>query len=403
MRRTWKIIGMGLVLVLATLACNLPTMARQNGAAGTVTPTSTPTLPPVITATPGVGVTQQPVKTVTTSPDGACTYRAAFVSDVTIPDNTTVQPGQSFVKTWRLRNDGTCTWGPTGYNLHALAFTSGDKLGAPDEVPLPGEVRQGQTVDISVTMKAPTAAGTYLSNWLLRVDGDPNNLHWVGTGPSSDQPFYVLIKVPGNSGGGGTSTTRVNFDTGATSAAVQGQIGAGERKGYVLAALKGQVIITSVSAATNDAKVKIAAADGSALGGSPDNNSFLAMAQLPSTQDYIVWVTGASSTSFTLDINIPSRISFSPGATSAEVSGQVRKQMVVSYLLRASAGQTMSVNLVGQGVGLTIYGLQDGEPIKRAPVGDNTFNGQLSRTQDYVIQVVPNVETTSYTMKVTVK
>jgi len=29
-----------------------------------------------------------------------CTYRATFVADVTIPDNTVIPPGTSFVKTW---------------------------------------------------------------------------------------------------------------------------------------------------------------------------------------------------------------------------------------------------------------------------------------------------------------
>jgi hypothetical protein len=32
---------------------------------------------------------------------------SAFVTDVTVPDNTAYLPGASFNKTWRLRNTGT--------------------------------------------------------------------------------------------------------------------------------------------------------------------------------------------------------------------------------------------------------------------------------------------------------
>src|SRR5512138_1314450 len=34
--------------------------------------------------------------------------------DVTIPDGTQMTPGQQFVKTWKIKNDGICTWG-AGY------------------------------------------------------------------------------------------------------------------------------------------------------------------------------------------------------------------------------------------------------------------------------------------------
>ena len=63
--------------------------------------------------------------------------QASFVSDVTVPDDTVVPAGSTFVKTWRIRNDGTCTWTPGSY---ALVFTGGDALSGPDEVNLPGEV-----------------------------------------------------------------------------------------------------------------------------------------------------------------------------------------------------------------------------------------------------------------------
>ncbi len=46
----------------------------------------------------------------------ACTDRAQFVADVTVPDGTRYDPGATFTKTWRLRNAGTCTW-TTSYTM----------------------------------------------------------------------------------------------------------------------------------------------------------------------------------------------------------------------------------------------------------------------------------------------
>ena len=46
---------------------------------------------------------------------------AQFVADVTIPDGTTLAPGATFAKTWRLKNIGSCTW-TTSY---AVVFTGG--------------------------------------------------------------------------------------------------------------------------------------------------------------------------------------------------------------------------------------------------------------------------------------
>ena len=53
----------------------------------------------------------------------ACVDKPVFVADVTIPDNTVIAPGTTFTKTWRVRNDGNCTWGP-GLTFHALSSST---------------------------------------------------------------------------------------------------------------------------------------------------------------------------------------------------------------------------------------------------------------------------------------
>lgn len=92
----------------------------------------------------------------------ACEIKAAFFSDVTVPDGTFFNPGETFTKTWRIRNVGSCTW-----QEYSLQFQGGDALGSEAAVPVPGTVEPGATVDISINFKAPLAPGPYYSDWLL--------------------------------------------------------------------------------------------------------------------------------------------------------------------------------------------------------------------------------------------
>jgi len=86
----------------------------------------------------------------------------AFVSDVTIPDNTAMNPGDQFTKTWRVRNNGSCTW-EAGFKL---VFLGGEAMGG-SSLTLEGAVNPGTETELSVTLTAPMEAGTYRSNWIM--------------------------------------------------------------------------------------------------------------------------------------------------------------------------------------------------------------------------------------------
>ena len=58
-------------------------------------------------------------------------------------------------------------------------------------MPLPKFVSPGQAVDLSVTLTAPTAAGTYRGYWKLRSSG--GQVFGIGTGFS--KAFWVEIRV----------------------------------------------------------------------------------------------------------------------------------------------------------------------------------------------------------------
>lgn len=110
---------------------------------------------------------------------------ASFITDVTIPDKTEIQVGQDFIKTWRFRNIGTCTWS-SGYQL---VFKSGDKMDGPDSKQLiPGTVAPDATIDISVDLGAPADPGTYKGFWEMRELGGE-------TFALSTGPFWVEIKA----------------------------------------------------------------------------------------------------------------------------------------------------------------------------------------------------------------
>jgi hypothetical protein len=113
---------------------------------------------------------------------------AGFITDVTVIDNSEIQRDLQFTKTWRLQNDGTCTW-TSGYTLY---FHSGDQMSGPDSQRLTDiDVPPGTTIDVSVNLTAPKKPGKYQGYWSLK---DANGFKF-GIG-SSNSAFYVKIIVP---------------------------------------------------------------------------------------------------------------------------------------------------------------------------------------------------------------
>ncbi len=140
-----------------------------------VVPTNTP-LPPLETL---------PVPTLLTTPIPC--NKAVFVQDVSIPDGTGFKPGEALRKTWRLRNDGTCTW--SGYSL---VFFEGANMGA-DVTAINASVRPGEAVDISIDLTAPNKTGNYTGNYRLR---DSSGVTFGITSRSGQEiSFWLKIRV----------------------------------------------------------------------------------------------------------------------------------------------------------------------------------------------------------------
>jgi hypothetical protein len=131
-----------------------------------------------------------------------CTDAAAFVSDVTIPDNTVLAPNTAFTKTWRLKNTGSCTWN----SRYLVSYISGTTM---TQSPGYWIVQQGQTVapgqsvNISVGMSAPMQDGSYTSYWGLKKE---NGQFMPIQGGADGNSFYVKIQVPDTRPQGGNIT-----------------------------------------------------------------------------------------------------------------------------------------------------------------------------------------------------
>ncbi len=215
-------------LVLCLSSCDVYNRARQNlltftedlfsQATVTVpvfvtsTPTVTPTMTPTMTHTP------TPTETPTPTPISMIQNSPTFevikteelplsfedeisdISDVTIPDDTVLLPGQIFIKSWRMTNSGTSTW-LEGTKLIMDADYESDTPSVvnaiftrPNDWPdfTPGgwgtrvyNVAPGTEVDLVLMLKAPLETGSYSINFRL-----------VNTeGQVIVTPFWMKFKV----------------------------------------------------------------------------------------------------------------------------------------------------------------------------------------------------------------
>jgi ABC-type amino acid transport substrate-binding protein len=150
-----------------------------------VTPTAQPAVTPTATPRPGRPL-PTPTATATATRTPTCSDGMSWVADLTYDDlgmtaPPLFQPGQGFTKSWRVRNIGTCPWGP-GYSLR---FVQGNLPGAQmggQPLAITVAVPPGATHDLHVPLIAPLATGTYQGFWqMVNPAGQPFGQRiWVG-------------------------------------------------------------------------------------------------------------------------------------------------------------------------------------------------------------------------------
>ena len=207
--------------------------------------------------------------------------------------------------------------------------------------------------------------------------------YYIDVQAAADQPALVYtleVAIP----------ARIQFASGATSAVVSGSAPPGGGVSYVLNAAAGQTMTVRLGVTQGLGLIIIWGADGNVLisdhAGATEWSGVL-----PTTQDYFIDVRAAAdqpALKYTLEVAIPARIQFAPGAIKAEVSGTVPAGGTVSYILGALAGQTMTVDLTfSQGLGLIVIWGADGNVLISDHAGATEWSGVLPTTQDYYIEV----------------
>lgn len=118
-----------------------------------------------------------------------CNY-AEFLGDVTVRDGTRFAPGDTFTKTWKLKNSGTCTWTAANYKL--VLVSGSDAFGVATSHALTKDVLPGATVELTIPdMKAPATAGKHRSSWKL----DNGAGEQFGVGWRGGVPIFAEINV----------------------------------------------------------------------------------------------------------------------------------------------------------------------------------------------------------------
>ena len=125
------------------------------------TSTSTATLMPTVTPTL-INVNVTPASA---TPTPSC-YRLRWIKDVTIPDFSKMNAGETFTKTWQVSNSGTCAWAP-GFQF---AFYGGDPMGGSNDI-LTQAVSPGEQMNLSIPMTTPSGIGIIISTWRMSVNG----------------------------------------------------------------------------------------------------------------------------------------------------------------------------------------------------------------------------------------
>jgi len=222
-----------------------------------------------------------------------------------------------------------------------------------------------------------------------------------------------LIRVEANSSVEYTLSVmipqRISFQPGTTSASIEGELSPHSSRHYVLRAMADQILDVSVSVPQITSRPEdvvqlvVYGVDGtvlkSGMGGPPSFRGYL-----PTTQDYLIHVAASDRPiQYTLDVMIPQRITFQPGATSEVILGSITGHSTHHYVLRAMANQSMWVDIASPtgDVFPEIYG-QDGTVLKRVADDSPSWEGELPSSQDYWVNAVSLGQDTTYTIEISI-
>ena len=205
---------------------------------------------------------------------------------------------------------------------------------------------------------------------------------------------------------------RVRFARGTTSGILDDSLAAGATRSYLVGAEQAQVMLAHAIAwpvaerqhPPPEPVVRVFAAGTGRELPSPRVEPEVWSGHLPLTGDYVVRVTAAAPTAYTLAVQIPRRVEVSGSEPTAIFTGTTPSRAPIDYLIRAEAGRTLEVVLGGgPAVGLHVYGLDDGVQLARLADRQRLYAGRIETTQEYVVSVVPGAERAPFDLRITLR
>ena len=313
----------------------------------------------------------------------------------------------------------------------ATSASRGGQLGAGESKTYVIRVLRGQNVITELYSTGVLSYSIVAADATLIKRRDVGSSPFVFTAPASqDYSINILAQEALDYGltvtvppleAGATATpsapVRLSVPAGGTSVSTTDIVDAYGRDAYLARAMGGQTMYVSIQSPDDIANFSIVGvSDGQPLK-RLENEDRAWSGTLPATQDYLITVANPRGVrvQYTLNVSFsplqgnaptatpqpsgpPQRITFAAGGTTATVSGNAPQ----AYVLRALAGQVMSVQLYAEGNATFSVSGSDGTVLKSAGVGASGWSGDLPSNQDYIITVIPVSGSTAFTLVVTV-
>jgi LysM repeat protein len=310
-------------------------------------------------------------------------FTSGVLAQSTCGDTYTVQKGDYLTKIAR-----TC------------GVTYADLLKANPTITTPSRIYPGQVINIP-TVGIPVTGAAKPVMYTVKA-GD--------TLYSISQQFAVTVTElrEANPAIGSTISTgqvlnipaRIRFATGGTAANVTGKLEANSEHAYLLYAAANQTLEVALTAPAG-ATLAILGADGTTLSAASSNTSYRGV--LPKSQDTILVVaSGNSALDYSLSVDVPQRIIFAAGSSSASLTGSIPANLNQYFIIRAAKDQTLTVSATpSDKIQLTVYGV-DGTVLKSGMSEGNSFSSTLPSTQDYMLVLKSANQVQSFTLNVSI-